>query len=912
MKKRYLLAIALAACLSAAAFTACEKGTSEEGGTGGTESPDQSYTYTVTFNSNGGSAVASVDVANNGQIDLDDYGTAADGMYFYGWYLDEALTQRAPTQFTPTGDVTLYAAWGTREQYTLTFDSCGGSEVAAQAYYAGDYLSAPEDPTRADHIFAGWYREADYAHEFIFAGNTMPAQDLTVYAKWTPLYTLTFEMNGGDPVEAVTGVAGTPVAQPVEPEREGYIFDGWYADAALTTPYTFGVLPEADVTVYAKWHEARDVSATLNINFGALTETQTVTLQEGAVIAGLDAEEIFETAVNGASEYDYLFDGWTLDAAGELPAETVPAQESLVLYAQWRLAAKYCTVTFVDGEEVLPLIVEKTNGLSEAQKASVSAFYGEDVTAFVSEGGTAYTLDSTFVSNVRLTPAEGEETFTFARSNFARGYLLTQYTGTETDVTVPAVYNGLPVVGIGEGAFADNTALTSVALPDSVLSVGAGAFAGCTALGSVTGGRYVAEIDLGAFEGCTALEYTAEEGALYLNGTCGVLLGVTADAGTTVGGVLTFTVPARTTAIAAGALQGNSRLQAVRFADGCSVTALPASAFAGCPALRSVDCTAIALTQVGESAFAGCTALTGVQLPDSATVIGASAFEGCTSLEALNVSATVIGARAFAGSGLVSVDWNALRITAVPEGAFAGCTALTGITLPETLTAIEASAFEGCTSLEKVTINASAGARIRSVGDRAFYGCSELRTVILFAQMTGGEPAAIAEDAFAGCADDLVIFVADGAPVYDRTSEWYLEDEDRMFTFEEVYRARYAYDFRTAEAVLPSVNVGAGSFLVAADEALASADVLELLVGFGVTASDDSTPSEEISLTVAEVVRLTAGTDAAGSPAAQETPLEAVEGRYDLSEAGRYRVQVRAEDRFGNYSFDFVEIIVFD
>ena len=49
-----------------------------------------------------------------------------------------------------------------------------------------------------------------------------------------------------------------------------------------------------------------------------------------------------------------------------------------------------------------------------------------------------------------------------------------------------------------------------------------------------------------------------------------------------------------------------------------------------------------------------------------------------------------------------------------------------------------------------------------------------------------------------------------------------------------------------------------------------------------------------------------------GSPAAQETPLEAVEGRYDLSEAGRYRVQVRAEDRFGNYSFDFVEIIVFD
>ena len=916
MKKRFLLAIALAACLSAAALAACtepggDPGTGGTGGTGGADGPVQSSTYTVTFDTNGGSSVASVEVENTGRIDLDDYGTTADGMYFYGWYLDEALTQRAPTQFTPTGDVTLYAAWGTRGQYTLTFDSCGGSSVAPLTFTAGAYLSAPADPSRDGYVFAGWYREADCVHEFVFAGNTMPAQDTTVYAKWTPLATLSFEMNGGDPIQSITGEAGTPVSQPADPEREGYVFDGWYQDAAFTTPYTFGTLPEASVTVYAKWHAALSVEATLHINFGELSETQTVTLQEGTALEDLGAEAAFEAAVNEAQEYTYLFGGWTFDAAGEQPAETVPAQESLTLYAQWHLSAKYCTVTFLNGENELPLIVEKTDGLTDEQKASVSAFYGSAVDAFVTEGGTAYTLNSTFVSNVRLTPAETGESFTFERSTASLGYVLTGYTGTETDVTVPALCSGLPVVAIGEGAFA-GSAVTSLTLPDSIVSIGEGAFAGCTSLTGIAGGKYVSEIALGAFDGCTALEYVTEDGACYLNETCGVLIGVTAEAGTTQNDLLTFTVPARTTALAAGAFEGNTALEAVRFADGCSVTVLPASVFAGCTALTSVDCTAIPLTQVGESAFAGCTALTGVQLPASATLIGALAFENCSSLEELALSATHIGARAFAGSGLVTVDWNALRITSVPEGAFEGCTTLKDITLPETLTDIEASAFEGCTSLEKVTINASAGARIRTIGERAFYGCTQLRTVILFAAVTEEGPAAIAEDAFAGCADDLVIFVADGAPAYNRASKWYLEEEDRMLTFEEVYSADYSYDIRTAEAILPSLNVGAGSFLVAADASLASADVLSLLLGFGVTASDNSTPSEEIVISVEGVVRLTGGTDAAGSPAAEKTPLEETDGAYDLSEAGRYRVQVRAEDRFGNYSFDFVEIIVFD
>ena len=138
--------------------------------------------------------------------------------------------------------------------YRLTFDSCGGTPVDAVVYPAHGYLAEPAQPTREGYRFDGWYWDAEYTREFIFATNTMPSCDVTVYAKWTKQYTVTFDSRGGSDVAPVTGEAGDPVAAPDAPVRAGYVFDGWFADAEGTTPYEFGVIPAQDVTVYARWH----------------------------------------------------------------------------------------------------------------------------------------------------------------------------------------------------------------------------------------------------------------------------------------------------------------------------------------------------------------------------------------------------------------------------------------------------------------------------------------------------------------------------------------------------------------------------------------------------------------------------------------------------------------------------------
>lgn len=76
--------------------------------------------------------------------------------------------------------------------------------------------------------------------------------------------------------------------------------------------------------------------------------------------------------------------------------------------------------------------------------------------------------------------------FTFARNSGGDGYIVTKYSGSDSAVTVPDWYNGLPVTEIGSSAFQGNTAIASVSLPSTIEGIGAAAFKGCTNLNKVT------------------------------------------------------------------------------------------------------------------------------------------------------------------------------------------------------------------------------------------------------------------------------------------------------------------------------------------------------------------------------------------------------------------------------------------
>ena len=161
-------------------------------GTGG-----EATSYTLTFDTNGGSTIAPI---------TQDYGTAitapADptktGYTFAGW------TPAIPTTM-PAENMTIKAKW-TVNQYTLTFDTNGGSTIAPITQDYGTAITAPADPTKTGYTFAGWTPAIP---------ATMPAENMTIKAKWTVnQYTLTFDTNGGSTIAPITQDYGTAITTP--------------------------------------------------------------------------------------------------------------------------------------------------------------------------------------------------------------------------------------------------------------------------------------------------------------------------------------------------------------------------------------------------------------------------------------------------------------------------------------------------------------------------------------------------------------------------------------------------------------------------------------------------------------------------------------------------------------------------
>ncbi|MBU1142882.1 MAG: InlB B-repeat-containing protein, partial [Firmicutes bacterium] len=170
--------------------------------------------YTITFNSNDGSAVANITAAYLTAVTAPTAPTKL-GHTFGGWYSDVALTTSYTFSTMPAENITLYAKW-TANQYTITFNSNDGSAVASLVAAYLSTVSAPTAPTRMGYTFDGWYSDVALTTAYTFL--TMPANDFTLYAKWTPTqYTIVFNENGGTAVTDITQAYLTAVTAPTAP-----------------------------------------------------------------------------------------------------------------------------------------------------------------------------------------------------------------------------------------------------------------------------------------------------------------------------------------------------------------------------------------------------------------------------------------------------------------------------------------------------------------------------------------------------------------------------------------------------------------------------------------------------------------------------------------------------------------------
>ena len=346
--------------------------------------------YSVNFDSNGGSAVASQSVKYGSKASRPTDPTRA-GHTFQGWYTSRDGGARYDFNQTVTGDVTLYAHWSVNS-YTLAFDGNGGkaSESSRTVQYGSQYGSLPT-ATRTGHTFQGWYT-AKSGGTKVSPSTTMGAANTTLYAHWSVnAYTLAFDGNGGSAVASQSVRYGSKATQPANPTRAGHTFQGWYTARSGGSKYDFGTAVTGDVTLYAHW-SVNSYTLTFDGNGGKPSEASR-TVAYGGQYGSLPT----------ATRTGYAFQGWytARDGGTKVSPSTTMGAADTTLYARWSVNSY--TVSFdSDGGSNVP--AQKVRYGSKASRPADPTRAGHTFQGWYTsrDGGSKYDFGTAVTGDVTL------------------------------------------------------------------------------------------------------------------------------------------------------------------------------------------------------------------------------------------------------------------------------------------------------------------------------------------------------------------------------------------------------------------------------------------------------------------------------------------------------------------------------
>ncbi|MBQ2974499.1 MAG: InlB B-repeat-containing protein, partial [Clostridia bacterium] len=304
--------------------------------------------YSIVFDANGGL--------------IDGVATQTDATYYHG---NAVATPSEPVKVGHTfngwdpifeaiakADVKYIAQWLVNK-YTITFNTNGGSEIAPITQDFGSAIATPADPVREGYTFTGWDGEIP---------ATMPAEDLTFNASWEiNSYTVTWDVDGEITTE--TYEYGAEIVIPADPDKDGFVFDGW-------TPEVPATMPAEDLTFVATWIEDSECEH----------QWKTVTVDADCTEAG-QTYDVCELCGEKTKVT-------VIPAKGHVEGEWVIVTEAT--YEADGKAEKRCTVcdevidTAVISKLLLPSI-EITDEDGNKLAADFEIRYGESVTLTVSD-----------------------------------------------------------------------------------------------------------------------------------------------------------------------------------------------------------------------------------------------------------------------------------------------------------------------------------------------------------------------------------------------------------------------------------------------------------------------------------------------------------------------------------------------
>ena len=347
--------------------------------------------YTITFDTNGGSEIAPITQDYGTEITAPDNPTRK-GYTFKGW--DKEIPETMPAE-----NMTVKAQWKIN-QYKITFDTNGGSEIAPITQDYGTEITTPDNPTRKGYTFKGWDKEIP---------RTMPVENITVKAQWEiNQYTITFDTNGGSEIAPITQDYGTEITAPDNPTRKGYTFKGWDKEIPKA-------MPAENITITARWKDTEKPTGEIiigtnkwnqflnELTFGIFfKDTQEVTINavdnSGVVFVSylVTDKELSEAELNSLVFRAYE-EPFCIDPNGEYIVYVMLVDENINI--------TYLRSDRITLDNIQPVISGIENGKTycEAQTVTVDEKYVDTVTV----NGTAVTLDAD--GGFVLPPTNGEQ-----------------------------------------------------------------------------------------------------------------------------------------------------------------------------------------------------------------------------------------------------------------------------------------------------------------------------------------------------------------------------------------------------------------------------------------------------------------------------------------------------------------------
>ena len=279
-------------------------------------------TYTITFNTGDGTKVSPLVAKYNDTIEAPTAPSLL-GHSFAGWFEDQNCT--IPYTFSTMGEsLALYAKW-TANQHTLTlvFDNGEANQTITDVYNSNLTLPTPE---KIGCSFDGWFDSNGNQ----FTLTTMPAEDLTLTAKWTEIeYYIYFETYGGTEIAPLYAKYNETITPPPNPTKTGNTFLGWYVsnkDFTEQNRFVFDKMPLGGDTIFARW----------SVNTYTITLDSQINIPLSSITAEYGSNITLPTPETNQliKKTNYKFDGWFDSFGNEFLHTTMPANNT-ALHIRW-------------------------------------------------------------------------------------------------------------------------------------------------------------------------------------------------------------------------------------------------------------------------------------------------------------------------------------------------------------------------------------------------------------------------------------------------------------------------------------------------------------------------------------------------------------------------------------------------